>query len=605
MNHMKRAKLVAFTTVVTLVGTAFPALPVAAVTPTLTLIPTLQTLDVGQSWYFSAMYDADGPAGPASQISVSTHAAWSSADPNIAVSYGFGKFQARAPGQTAIFATYLGVTGQAVMTVRNSNAIPPTVTTQPASFITSTSARLNGNVNPQGSANIFFEYGTTPSLGQTTPLQTVTGIANIPVFAPLSGLAPQTTYYYRVIAQNQFGSATSQIISFVTSPNGGGGGGGGAATLVIVPANQALEISQTWFFSAMYDADGAGPQSQVSVSTQANWASADPNIAASFGFGKFQARSAGQTVITATYQGVTAQATITVRSTGTAPFITTKPATNVTQTSATLNGDVNPQGSATAYFDYGTSPSLGQTTGAQNLTGIANILVSASLTGLQPNTTYYFRVRAQNQFGTMTGQTLSFVTSQGGGGGGGGTPTLVITPSSRLLDIGQTWFFSATYDPDGAGPMSQLSISTQAQWTVSNPAVAISHGFGKFQGIAAGQTLITATYQGISAQATIVVQQGGGGGGGGGGGTGTIVVMPSNVLLVPGQTYYLSVFYDADGPGGPAGSISVSTGATLSSSNSAIVGAQGYGKIIGIMPGTATVTATYQGASGTATVTVR
>jgi hypothetical protein len=603
---MKRATAGIFT-LVSLVGTVFPALPVAADAPTLTLIPTLQTLDVGQSWYFSAMYDADGPAGPASQISVSTHAAWSSADPNIAVSYGFGKFQARAPGQTLITATYLGVTGQATMIVRNSNAIPPTVTTQPATFITSTSVRLNGNVNPQGSANAYFEYGTTPALGQTTPAQTLTGIANIPAFVSLTGLAPQTTYYYRVVAQNQFGSATGQIISFVTTPNGGGGGGGGAATLVIVPANQALEISQTWFFSALYDADGAGPQSQVSVSTLANWASQDPSVAASYGFGKFQARTPGTAVITATYQGVTAQATITVRSTGTAPFITTKPATNVNQTSATLNADVNPQGSATAYFEYGTTPSLGQTTGAQNLTGIANLLVSASLTGLVPQTTYYFRIVSQNQYGASLGQTLSFVTSQSGGGGGGGAATLVITPSSRLLDVGQTWFFSATYDPDGAGPMSQLSVSTQAQWTVQNPAVAMSHGFGKFQGVAPGQTLITATYQGVTAQAMLTVQGAGGGGGGGGDGTGngTIVVMPSNVLLVPGQTYYLSVFYDSDGPGGPAGSISVSTGATLSSSNSAVVGAQGYGKIIGITPGTATVTATYQGASGTATVTVR
>ena len=185
-------------------------------------------------------------------------------------------------------------------------------------------------------------------------------------------------------------------------------------------------------------------------------------------------------------------------------------------------------------------------------------------------------------------------------------PTLTIAPSSFALEVGQSYYFSAFYDPDGpGGPMNQVSVSTQAAWSSANPAIAVPFGFGKFQGIASGQTLITATHQGVSAQATVIVRGNGNGGGGGGGGTGTLVVMPSNVSLVVGQSYYISAFYDPDGPSGPAGSFSVSASATFSSSNSAVVGAQGFGKIYGIAPGTATVTATYQGTSGQATVVVR
>ena len=48
----------------------------------------------------------------------------------------------------------------------------PTVATGAASSITTTSAQLNGSVNPNGSATTYyFEYGLTTAYGAATPVQ--------------------------------------------------------------------------------------------------------------------------------------------------------------------------------------------------------------------------------------------------------------------------------------------------------------------------------------------------------------------------------------------------------------------------------------------------
>jgi len=97
---------------------------------------------------------------------------------------------------------------------------------------------------------------------------------------------------------------------------------------------------------------------------------------------------------------------------GTAPTMQTDAATSVTRTSANLNGRVNPNGSNTSYwFEYGNSSSLGNTTSFQT-TGAGNTSLSVSLpvSGLAPATKYYFRMDAQNRFGTMNGTILVFTT---------------------------------------------------------------------------------------------------------------------------------------------------------------------------------------------------
>ena len=70
------------------------------------------------------------------------------------------------------------------------------------------------------------------------------------------------------------------------------------------------------------------------------------------------------------------------------PTVSTITPSNVTESSAVLNGTVNPNGSSTtAYFEYGTSQSnLAYTVGTQSIgSGISSVSVSYTLSGLNPD----------------------------------------------------------------------------------------------------------------------------------------------------------------------------------------------------------------------------
>ena len=97
-----------------------------------------------------------------------------------------------------------------------------------------------------------------------------------------------------------------------------------------------------------------------------------------------------------------------------APMVRTLTATSVTSYGATLNGSVNPSASlTTSLFRYGTDPNLlgASTTLVQSIGGgSSSIPFTVQLTGLQDNTTYYFRLEARNSYGTVVGAILSFTT---------------------------------------------------------------------------------------------------------------------------------------------------------------------------------------------------
>lgn len=99
----------------------------------------------------------------------------------------------------------------------------PTVTTEPATAVTTTGATLHGTVNPNGAATtVSFEWGTTTAYGQTTPGQAVgAGTTAQAVSAALTGLAPCTTYHYRAKATSAGGTTTGEDASFRTACTGG------------------------------------------------------------------------------------------------------------------------------------------------------------------------------------------------------------------------------------------------------------------------------------------------------------------------------------------------------------------------------------------------
>jgi hypothetical protein len=93
------------------------------------------------------------------------------------------------------------------------------------------------------------------------------------------------------------------------------------------------------------------------------------------------------------------------------PVVTTTPATNVTSSSTTLNGSLDPHGLTTSvYFQYGTTTSYGHNTPMQSQTGNTYRNVAASISSLTTHTTYHFRIAATNNAGTRYGSDRIFTT---------------------------------------------------------------------------------------------------------------------------------------------------------------------------------------------------
>lgn len=95
------------------------------------------------------------------------------------------------------------------------------------------------------------------------------------------------------------------------------------------------------------------------------------------------------------------------------PSATTGSPSSVGQSSATVNGTVNPNGqSTTYYFKYGTATTYGlQTTPAGAGSGTGNVAVHAALDGLSPNTTYHYQLVATSSAGTSNGPDETFTTT--------------------------------------------------------------------------------------------------------------------------------------------------------------------------------------------------
>jgi len=93
----------------------------------------------------------------------------------------------------------------------------PVVTTNPATNVASSSATLNGSLDPHGLTTIvYFEYGTTTSYGLTTAPHSHHGNIYLDVSAGISSLTASTTYHFRVVATNSAGTTFGSDRTFTT-----------------------------------------------------------------------------------------------------------------------------------------------------------------------------------------------------------------------------------------------------------------------------------------------------------------------------------------------------------------------------------------------------
>jgi hypothetical protein len=188
---------------------------------------------------------------------------------------------------------------------------------------------------------------------------------------------------------------------------------------------------------------------------------------------------------------------------GQVPDVSTDAATNVTPTSATLNGSVNANLLSTIVtFEYGTSASYGNSvTAAQNPVN-DRVNVSVDVTGLSRFTTYYVRTYATNSLGTAYGNEISFKTPLVliGESYQGGIVAYILKPGDPGYIAGETHGLIAA-------PSDQ---STAAPWGC--PGTTISGADGRAMGTGAQNTIdIVAgcTTAGIAAKLCFDLELGG------------------------------------------------------------------------------------------------
>jgi hypothetical protein len=154
------------------------------------------------------------------------------------------------------------------------------------------------------------------------------------------------------------------------------------------------------------------------------------------------------------------------------PDAKTEPASSFAETSATVNGVVNPDGLPVAecVFEYGTSEAYGQSASCSTSPGSGSspVAVSAQLTGLERLTRYHFRLKVSNANGSNEGQDRTFVT-----------PEPVGISEESVVDVSSdSAVFSAQVDPSGADTTYAFEYGTTASYGKSAPAPAGNLGAG-------------------------------------------------------------------------------------------------------------------------------
>lgn len=371
----------------------------------------------------------------------------------------------------------------ALVTAVPASADAPAATTGPATSIGPRSAIVGGTVHPGGEATSWFvEYGTTTAYGTRTGSRSAgNGTSAVDVSQQLTGLATGVTYHYRLVAANADGTSGGSDLTFTTR----------GAPEVVTAAASAIGPTEA-NVGGTVDANGRstswwieyGPTTRYGARTSSRPAgSATSPAGVSV---RLTGLTAGATyhfrLVAANDIGTTAGSDRSFR-TDAGPSVSTGGADAITIGSARVSGRVDPNGrGSVVWFEYGATSALGSRTPEADA-GFADRASThtATLAGLQPATTYHYRVVARSDAGTAVGQTRRFTTSAG---------PLVVTGPPRLS--GSAVVLSGTVDPVGRettwwfelGPTTAYGTRTVARSAGSGRgAVAVSE---TLTGLAAG-----------------------------------------------------------------------------------------------------------------------
>ncbi|MGO9488109.1 MAG: IPT/TIG domain-containing protein [Solirubrobacteraceae bacterium] len=344
----------------------------------------------------------------------------------------------------------------------------PTAVTQPASSIAQTRATLNATVDPNG-ANVTeckFEYGRTEAYGSSSPCSALPGSGETPVAVStsLSGLSPNTTYHFRIVAANADGSGQGSDGTFTTSPEAptvltgaATSIGVSSATLKATVDPNGTEVAECKFEYGRTDAYGSSSpcsalpgsgETTVAVSTSLSGLS--PNTTYHF------------RIVAANADGSRQGSDGTFTTLAQAPTVATGSASSITETSASLNATVNPNGAEVTEckLEYGTTLSYGSSVPCSPApeSGESPVAVAGVASGLAPYTNYFFRIFAANAGGSSYGGWGTFRTLAG--------PPTVLTETASATAEG-TATLTGTLDANG-----QFLTSCGFTYTAIEPGIS-------------------------------------------------------------------------------------------------------------------------------------
>jgi len=313
----------------------------------------------------------------------------------------------------------------------------PQAVTGSASSVTTTSATLNGTVNPNGRATTwYFEYGTSTSYGSKTPVKDA-GLGTSPVSesAAVTGLGAGRTYHFRLVATSDAGTSNGSDQTFLTS----------APPTVTTKAASDVEdssaklngsvtpngASTSWYFE-YGTSTGYGSKTSIGSAGSGTGSSSVSTTASSLAAG-----TAYLFRLVATNASGTSTGGDQTFTTSGPPIPRTGPATGVEASDATLTGSVDPNGHSTSwYFEYGTSTSYGSKTSSRSAgSGTGSQPVSVTVSNLTPGTTYHFRLVVSSSAGTVNGADASLTTAG---------PVLTLSAARAVVGFGRTVTLSGT-----------------------------------------------------------------------------------------------------------------------------------------------------------------
>ena len=225
--------------------------------------------------------------------------------------------------------------------------------------------------------------------------------------------------------------------------------GYGVTGVTVTPSSIEIEKGDSRQFTAIVS--GSGTYSQAVNWTVEGATSSGTKVDAN----GLLTIAADETVSTLTFKAVsvqnenifgTAAVTITIAAAPIVPTVTTASATGVTDSGATLNGNVTNEGDATVTergFVYGTSanPAIDGSKVVADL-GTGTGTFSATLSGLTAGTTYHVSAYATSGAGTAYGEVRTFTTQAGGASAGRSSGTTV--PKVKTAEVSRVTASGAT-----------------------------------------------------------------------------------------------------------------------------------------------------------------